>query len=115
MKKTITAALIVFAFLYVAISAYTVFFPVSRGAAYTTAKTVIQEPYLPLGGGRAVINLNTSSLYILQSIPYIGNKSDEIIKLRSELGGFVSIEQIALINGIGLKNFLRIKPYIRAD
>jgi DNA uptake protein ComE-like DNA-binding protein len=52
---------------------------------------------------------------VLGNIPYVGNRADEIVKIRSELGGFVSIEQIALVKGIGLKNFLRIKPYIRAD
>jgi competence ComEA-like helix-hairpin-helix protein len=115
MRKTITSALVFSSLLFILSSAYAAFFSVSRGETYTPAKTVTREPCLPLGDGGADININTASVSVLGNIPYVGNRADEIVKIRSELGGFVSIEQIALVKGIGLKNFLRIKPYIRAD
>lgn len=116
MKSFIRASLCFFSFLFIISIFSAAFFTFHTTKSYTVSGNRNPEPYLPLiGAENAVVNINTSDVYQLQSIPYIGGKASEIVNLRSELHGFSSIEQIALVNGIGLKSYLKACQYIRAD
>lgn len=116
MKNFIRASLCFFSLLFIIMVFSAAFFTFHTAKSYTVSENRNPEPYLPLiGAENAVININTSDVYQLQSIPYIGGKASEIVNLRSELRGFNSIEQIALVSGIGLKSYLKACQYIRAD
>jgi len=60
-----------------------------------------------------VINLNTASLQLLQTLPSIGaKKAQAIIDYRIEHGDFHSIEDIIKVKGIGEGIFAKIKDKI---
>lgn len=59
------------------------------------------------------ININTASKSELMKLKGIGeSKASAIIEYRDEYGGFVSIEEIKLVKGIGDKIFSNIKDEI---
>jgi competence protein ComEA len=61
----------------------------------------------------APINLNTATMDQLESIPGIGAKTAErIIAYRQKNGGFKKIEDLMLVQGVGEKSFLKMKPLI---
>jgi len=116
MKKVVRAALWAFSFMFIISMFIAAFLTFQNPESYTVREDRDFEPYLPLSSAEnAVININTSDVYQLRSIPYVGGHASEIAELRSELSGFSSIEQIALVNGIGLKTYLKASQYIRAD
>ena len=60
-----------------------------------------------------LINLNTSTLAELMTIPKIGEaKAKAIISYREENGGFKSIEELKNVSGIGESLYEAIKTYI---
>ena len=62
------------------------------------------------------INLNTADFNDLVSIPGLGEKTAEkILKYRSEIGIFRSLDQLKDIKGIGAIKFNKIKIYIYLD
>lgn len=62
-----------------------------------------------------VININTATLQELASLPGVGEKlAQEIITIRSQKGGFSSVEELLLVPGIGEKRLERIRPFIEA-
>lgn len=61
--------------------------------------------------GKAIA-VNRVSLYSLSELPYIGSRARDILALRDELGGFASLEQLSLIGGIGVRQYLRLRPYL---
>ena len=67
-------------------------------------------PYEP-GDGR--IELNTATLEELCTLKGIGPvKAQAILDYRESYGGFVCIEEIMEVKGIGEKTFSRIKDYL---
>lgn len=61
----------------------------------------------------SLININTATLEMLQTIPKIGeSKAKSIIKYRESNGNFKNIEDIQNVDGIGSKLYEEIKIYI---
>lgn len=67
-----------------------------------------------LGDQSGLVNINTASLVELDKLPGVGpGIGQKIINYREEKGGFVNIEEIKLVSGIGDKLFLEIKDLIK--
>lgn len=75
---------------------------------------MINIPYLSNEhSNNELININTSTVEELTSLPGIGeSKALNIIKYREENGGFKNIEEIKNVSGIGEDVFSKIKTYI---
>ncbi len=59
------------------------------------------------------IDINSATMEQLDSLPGIGEeKAKAIIKLREEMGGFLSVEDILNVDGIGEKTFEKLRPMI---
>ncbi len=81
--------------------------------AYQSINDQNFSPYRPQAGSHlAIFDLNSASSEELESI--LGKLIDInlVFTLRSELGSFESIEQVSLIQGIGLGQFLSVEPYL---
>jgi competence protein ComEA len=60
-----------------------------------------------------VVNLNTASASDLEALPGIGAKTAaRIVEYRQKNGPFKKIEELMNVQGIGEKNFLKLKPQI---
>jgi competence protein ComEA len=69
------------------------------------------------GGAKAapasVVNINTASLADLQTLPGVGARmAARIVEYRQKNGPFKKIEELMNVQGIGEKNFLKLKPQI---
>ena len=80
------------------------------GLVHAQARPGAQKP---VATAAAPINLNTATMDQLESIPGIGAKTAErIIAYRQKNGGFKKIEDLMLVQGVGEKSFLKMKPLI---
>jgi competence protein ComEA len=60
-----------------------------------------------------VVNINTASATDLEALPGIGAKTAaRIVDYRQKNGPFKKIEELMNVQGIGEKNFLKLKPQI---
>jgi competence ComEA-like helix-hairpin-helix protein len=60
-----------------------------------------------------IININIASKEDFMKLPYIGEvKAERIVRLRDEIGTFVSIKDLERVKGIGPKIFTKIEPFI---
>ena len=61
----------------------------------------------------ALVNINTASAAQLEGLPGIGPKmAARIVEYRQKNGGFKKPEDLMNIQGIGEKNFLKLKPLV---
>ncbi len=64
-------------------------------------------------GLQSAINVNTATKAELMSLPGIGDvRASRIIALRTELGGFLSEDQLMLVDGIGPQTLAAIRHLI---
>jgi competence protein ComEA len=60
-----------------------------------------------------VVNLNTATQAELETLPGVGAKmAARIIEYRQKKGPFKKIEELMNVQGIGEKNFLKLKPQL---
>ena len=61
----------------------------------------------------AIVNLNTATSAELETLPGVGAKmAARIIEYRQKKGPFKKVEELMNVQGIGEKNFLKLKPQI---
>ena len=61
----------------------------------------------------AIVNLNTATAAELEGLPGIGAKTAaRIVEYRQKNGNFKKIEELMNVQGVGEKNFLKIKAQI---
>jgi competence protein ComEA len=82
--------------------------PVSASAqAKSSARSAAKPPVT------SVVNINTASAADLEGLPGIGAKTAaRIIEHRQKNGPFKKVEELMNVQGIGEKNFLKLKPQI---
>jgi competence protein ComEA len=61
----------------------------------------------------AVVNLNTATSAELETLPGVGAKmAARIIEYRQKKGPFKKVEELMNVQGIGEKNFLKLRPQL---
>lgn len=67
----------------------------------------------PTTGSGALVNLNTSTLDQLESLPGVGPvTAQKILDWRTEHGSFTAIDELLEVDGIGAKTFEEIAPHV---
>jgi competence protein ComEA len=67
----------------------------------------------PTGG---VVNINAASEEELTRLPGVGvARAGAIVALREDRGGFVAIEELTDVDGIGPALLARIRPFVRLE
>ena len=62
------------------------------------------------------LDLNTAASFDLHAVPGIGpGMAKRILQYRNTTGGFISLDQLLEVKGIGKKTLLKIKPFLSVD
>ena len=88
----------------VAIALIITLFPLKirfSGVYYDTSALPDRTQYSMKSRGGDKFNINTISENMLKTLPRVGKYAEDICALREELGGFTSLEELSLVNGIG--------------
>jgi len=68
---------------------------------------------LPAMAADGKVNVNTASAQQLALLPHVGpSVAERIVEHRAKNGQFKSIEDLALVKGIGDKTLAQLKPYV---
>ena len=68
---------------------------------------------LPALAADGKVNVNTASAQQLAMLPHVGpSVAERIVEHRAKNGQFKSIEDLALVKGIGDKTLDQLKPYV---
>ena len=60
-----------------------------------------------------IVNLNTATAMELETLPGVGARmAARIIEYRQKKGPFKKVEELMNVQGIGEKNFLKLKPQL---
>lgn len=80
--------------------------PLFAQAAQTRTSSKASKP-------AAIVNLNTATSAELETLPGVGAKmAARIIEYRQKKGPFKKVEELMNVQGIGEKNFLKLKPQL---
>lgn len=61
----------------------------------------------------APVNLNTADAAELDLLPGIGETlAGRILEYREQIGGFIQVEQLLEVQGIGEKTLEKLRPYV---
>lgn len=68
---------------------------------------------LPAFAAEGKVNVNTASAEQLAMLPHVGpSVAERIVEHRTKNGQFKSVEDLALVKGIGEKTLAQLKPYV---
>jgi len=81
--------------------------------AAATVSLADQAPAPAKSAPAALVNINTAPADQLEGLPGVGSKmAARIVEYRQKNGGFKKLEDLMNIQGIGEKNFLKLKPLV---
>jgi len=89
-----------------------------RDAQKITVRNVSerQATYGPAGLDGMTVNINTAGTEELKLLPNVGDSTAaNIIRYREEYGGFLTVEDIMNVTGIGERKFESMKEYITVE
>jgi len=86
---------------------------VLMGVGFSARVTAAGQDAKPAVAAPAPLNLNAASTADLEKLPGIGAAmAARILEYRQKTGGFKKVEELMNIQGIGERNFLRLKPLV---
>ena len=81
--------------------------------AWSAAAAALPQASKPSSAPATVVNINSATAEQLDALPGVGAKlAARIIEYRQKNGGFKKLEDLMNVQGIGEKNFLKLKPLI---
>jgi competence protein ComEA len=81
--------------------------------AAAQSKPAAEQPAVAKTPAAGVVNINTASPADFEALPGIGAKTAaRIVEYRQKNGPFKKIEDLMNVQGIGEKNFLKLKPQL---
>jgi competence protein ComEA len=81
--------------------------------AQTTKTRTTARPRTGAANTSIAVNLNTATAAEFEALPGVGPKmAARIVEYRQKNGPFKKIEELMNVQGIGEKNFLKLKPQL---